>query len=171
MGTSLWDSVTNWVATDVLSYADEAIEFADDVTAPSDLMSAGDYFRSDISDTLGFIKQGAKVYTEVAGLGRGADGKLRGGNSFQGTKFQRPRSVNQLTRGGGSRGDFRASPVKSVGGSNVDIRTAVANLMNSSYNQQMNKMMAQYTVNPTVRQGKQYTTGTMNITKAKKSPS
>ena len=171
MGTSLWDSVTNWVATDVLSYADEAIEFADDVTAPSDLMSAGDYFRSDIGDALGFIKKGAKVYTEMAGLGRDDDGKLRGGNSFQATKFQRPRSVNQLTRGGGSRGDFRASPVKSVGGSNVDIRTAVANLMNSSYNQQMNKMMAQYTVNPTVRQGKQYTTGTMNITKAKKSPS
>jgi len=171
MGTSLWDSVTNWVATDVLSYADEAIEFADDVTAPSDLMSAGDYFRDDIGDVLGFIKKGAKIYTEVAGIGRDKDGKLRGGNSFQGTKFQRPRSVNQLTRGGGSRGDFRASPVKSVGGNNVDIRTAMTNLMNSSYNQQMNKMMAQYTVNPVSRQGKQYTTGTMNITKPKKSPS
>ena len=56
-----------------------------------------------------------------------------------------------------------------VGANNPNVQTALTNLLNSSYNSQMNNVVSQFAINPNLGQGRKTSTGSTTLArKAKK---
>jgi|TARA_R100001443_G_scaffold28181_2_gene41314 hypothetical protein len=180
--SSWYSGVTKWIddyiidpVAETVGYADEIIDDYDETGAIG--MTAGEKLVGDIkdfgdSDAFGFIKKGVKAY----GTARGIIGKDAKGNQVTRLASKAPkhrvRTLGQMgLRSSGRPVNYSATQTTSagVGYNNPDIRTAMTTLMNNmSMNQQMNALLAQYTVNPTIGQGRQYSTGKTTISKRKR---
>jgi len=163
---SLFDTIGGWIDTGV-DWVAEAIGYTDIVESAgmysdfADTYTAGEQLASDVksfmdSDTFGFIKEGAKAYTQTAGL-YNAKGERTQQQYFTPPTSARGRArpVGQLTSGSAAmvRSPVTATRVN-VGYNNPDVQTALTSLINNSYNQQMNNMFASYIVTPTIQSGK-----------------
>ena len=164
-----YDNLVDWGA-EAVGYVDEFADF--DATE----YSAGQQLIDDASDAFGFIKQGAKAYGMLSGT-IGADGKRIKGKQqvFQQTKFARQgaRSLGQVKSaisGGGGTPQFNVSQgsTMAVGANNPNIQTALAALMNSSYNAQMNNAISQFAISPNLGQGRKTSTGSTTLARKAK---
>jgi len=158
-----YDRIVDWATP----YIDQGAEFIgyEDIQDFGEGYSAGEQFIDDASDIFGFVKQGAKAYKEMNTI-MGADGKPVRQQPFQKTQAPRPRTLGQMGLGS-SRGsaNFQASQTQmgGVGYNNPNVQTAMSALLANSYNSQMNQIMAQFTVNPNIRQGRTYGAGSTTI--------
>ena len=161
---SWWDRIVDWGA--------EAIGYVDEWEA-GDIIEAGTQLSSDVnqfldSDTFGFIKKGAKAYGTAAGL-FDAKGQRTGQQPFQQTQMRQTRSYRGMFPGSGGTPSYQASQVNmAVGANNPNIQTALAALMNASYNTQMNNVVSQFTVSPTIGQGRKTAVGTTTLQRSQK---
>jgi hypothetical protein len=156
---SWWDRIVDWGA--------EAIGYVDDADAFG--YTAGDALVSDVSDflesdTFGFIKKGAEAYGKMAGLGARGDVQ----KPFKQVQMPQARSYRQMGFGR-TTPQFQASQVNmAVGANNPNIQTALAALMNASYNTQMNNVVSQFTVTPTIGQGRKTAVGTTSLSRSQR---
>jgi len=160
---SWWDRIVDWGA-EAIGYTDiDDVDFA---------LTAGEALTSDVnqfldSDVFGFIKKGAKAYGTAAGL-FDADGKRTGQQPFKQVQMPQARSYRQMGFGR-TTPQFQASQVNmAVGANNPNIQTALAALMNASYNTQMNDVVSQFTVTPTIGQGRKTAVGTTTLQRSQK---
>jgi hypothetical protein len=157
---SWWDKIVDWGA--------EAIGYVDDADAFG--YTAGDALVSDVSDflesdTFGFIKKGAEAYGKMAGLGK--RGEVQ--KPFKQAQMRQPRSYRGMFPGSGGTPSYQASQVNmAVGANNPNIQTALAALMNASYNTQMNNVVSQFTVSPTIGQGRKTAVGTTSLQRSQR---
>jgi len=158
---SWWDRIVDWGA--------EAIGYVDDADAFG--YTAGEALTSDVnqfldSDTFGFIKKGAEAYGKMAGLSK--KGEVQ--KPFKQTQiYKAPRSYKGMFPGSGGTPSYQASQVNmAVGANNPNIQTALAALMNASYNTQMNNVVSQFTVSPTIGQGRKTAVGTTTLQRSQK---
>ena len=160
-----FDNLIDWGA-EAVGYVDEYEDYTDQV------LTAG----QQLKDDFGFIKQGAKAYGMLSGT-IGADGKRIKGKQqvFQQTKFARQgaRSLGQVKSaisGGGGTPQFNVSQgsTMAVGANNPNIQTALAALMNSSYNAQMNNAISQFAISPNLGQGRKTSTGSTTLARKAK---
>jgi len=176
-GVTTWldDYIVDPIAETVGGYED--IKTAVDSAGDIGTYTAGQQLVQDVkdfgnSDAFGFIKKGVKAY----GTARGIIGKDAKGNQVTRLASKAPkhrvRTLGQMgLRSSGRPVNYSATQTTSagVGYNNPDIRTAMTTLMNNmSMNQQMNALLAQYTVNPTIGQGRQYSTGKTTISRRKR---
>lgn len=161
----LFDTIGNWIDIGV-DFVAETVGY-DDIAESAgmygnftDTLTAGEQLIGDVksftnSETFGFIKKGADYYAKSAGL-LDDKGKAKT-NYFQPPTSQRrsqARPVSALTSGSQSMTRAGVTPTRvNIGYNNPDVRTALTSLINSSYNQQMNNMFANYLVSPTTRTG------------------
>jgi hypothetical protein len=161
---SWWDRIVDWGA-EAIGYVDEF-----DIDG-ADLYTAGQQLSEDVSDTFGFIKQGAKAYGMLTGS-IGPDGKRVVGaqQPFKQTQiYKAPRSYKGMFPGSGGTPSYQASQVNmAVGSNNPNIQTALAALMNASYNTQMNNVVSQFTVSPTIGQGRKTAVGTTTLQRSQR---
>ena len=158
---SWWDRIVDWGA-EAIGYVDDADAFG--YTAGEALVSdVSDFFDS---DAFGYIKQGAKAYGKMAGL-QTERGKSQ--QPFKPTQIYRgARSYRQMGFGA-TTPQYQASQVNmAVGANNPNIQTALAALMNASYNTQMNNVVSQFTVTPTIGQGRKTAVGTTTLQRSQK---
>jgi hypothetical protein len=163
---SWWDRIVDWGA-EAIGYVDE--DFIDITGDVYEGLSAGDQFIDDASDAFGFIKQGAKAYGMLSGT-IGPDGKrVAVQQPFKQTQIYRgARSYKQMGFGAGTP-QYQASQVNmAVGSNNPNIQTALAALMNASYNTQMNNVVSQFTVTPTIGQGRKTAVGTTALQRSQR---
>jgi hypothetical protein len=164
-----YDRVLEWAEP----YIDSAAEFInyEDIDYGIGTLSAGDQLVDDVSDAFGFIKQGAKAYGTMTGLGE----KGKPNNVFKQATYannRKTRSVKDLTRGGSQ--VYQASNTSgqtsgSIGANNPYIQSAMASLMgNPSYNSQMNNLISNFAVSPTIRQGRSVAHGSSKLPKRTK---
>jgi hypothetical protein len=164
-----YDRVLEWAEP----YIDSAAEFInyEDIDYGIGTLSAGDQLVDDVSDAFGFIKQGAKAYGTMTGLGE----KGKPNNVFKQATYannRKTRSVKDLTRGGSQ--VYQASNTSgqtsgSIGANNPYIQSAMASLMgNPSYNSQMNNLISNFAVSPTIRQGRSVAHGSSSLPKRTK---
>lgn len=164
---SWWDRIVDWGA-EAIGYED-VVDYSD---FAGDVYSAGKQFVSDVddffdSDTFGFIKKGAKAYGTAAGL-FDAEGKRTGKQPFQQARTRQTRSYRGMFPGS-STPSYQASQVNmAVGANNPNIQTALAALMNASYNTQMNNVVSQFTVSPTIGQGRKTAVGTTSLSRTQR---
>ena len=178
--SSWYSGVTNWLTdyvadpvAEVFNYEDIA-DYSDHATGT---YTAGQQLVQDVkdfadSDAFGFKQKGVKAY----GTARGVIGKDSKGNQVTRLASQAPkhraRTLGQMgLRSSGRPVNYSATQTRSEGVvyNNPDIRTTMTSLMNNmSMNQQMNALLAQYTVNPTISQGRQYSTGKTTISQRKR---
>ena len=144
-----YDNLVDWGA-EAIGYVDEF-----DIDG-ADLYTAGQQLSEDVSDTFGFIKQGAKAYGMLSGT-IGADGKRITGKQqvFQQTQFARQgaRSLGQVKRaisGGGGTPQFNVSQgsTMATGAFNPQIQTAMAALLAGTNNVQMNNLLGNFAISP-----------------------
>ena len=158
---SLFDTIGDWIDTGV-DWVAKAVGYEDvvDTFDYGETYTAGQQLAYDVksfkdSDTFGFIKKGADYYAKSAGL-LDKDGKSKS-NYFQPPASKRrgqARPVSALTSGSQSMTRAGVTPTRvNIGYNNPDVRTALTALAQSSYNQQMNNMFANYLVSPTTRTG------------------
>jgi len=165
---SWWDKIVDWGA-EAIGYEDVA-DYSD---FAGDVYSAGKQFVSDVddffdSDTFGFIKKGAKAYGTAAGL-FDAEGKRTGQQPFKQARTRQSRSYRGMFPGSGGTPSYQASQVNmAVGANNPNIQTALAALMNASYNTQMNNVVSQFTVSPTIGQGRKTAVGTTTLQRSQR---
>jgi hypothetical protein len=161
-----YDRVVDW-ATPYIDQGAEYLGYVDDYAGTGEdafYQTAGEQFMDDASDIFGFVKQGAKAYKDMNTI-MGADGKPVRQQPFQKTQAPRPRTLGQMGLGS-SRGsaNFQVSQTQmGTGYSNPNVQTAMSALLANSYNSQMNQMLAQFTVNPNIRQGRTYGAGATTI--------
>lgn len=159
-----FDRIVDWGA-EALDYVDE--EFIDVTGDVYQGLTAGEQLAGDVSDAFGFIKQGAKAYGMLSGT-IGPDGKRIVGaqQPFKQTQYKGARSYKQMGFGA-STPQYQASQVNmAVGANNPNIQTALAALMNASYNTQMNNVVSQFTVTPTIGQGRKTAVGTTSLSRS-----
>ena len=156
-----FDNLIDWGA-EAVGYVDEFADF--DATE----YSAGQQLIDDASDAFGFIKQGAKAYGTMQGL-IGKDGKPATRQPFQQAKAPTPRSYRGMGFGRTSP-QFNVSQgsTMAVGANNPNIQTALAALMNSSYNAQMNNAISQFAISPNLGQGRKTSTGSTTLARKAK---
>ena len=155
---SLFDTIGDWIDTGV-DWVAETVGY-EDIDDIDFGFTAGEQLVSDVksftnSDTFGFIKKGADYYAKSAGLLDEKTGKSKS-NYFQPPASQRKatRTVGQLAGTSGAMSRAGVAPTRvNIGYNNPDVRTALTALAQSSYNQQMNNMFANYLVSPTTRTG------------------
>jgi len=161
---SLFDTIGEWIDTGV-DWVAETVGYEDIAESAgmygnfTDKLTAGEQLIGDVksftnSDTFGFIKKGAEAYSKSAGL-LDSEGN-RKTNYFQPPASQRKstRTVRELAGTSGAMSRAGVAPTKvNIGYNNPDVRTALTALAQSSYNQQMNNMFANYLVSPTTRTG------------------
>lgn len=160
---SWWDRIVDWGA-EAIGYTDiDDVDFA---------LTAGEALTSDVnrfldSDAFGFIKKGAKAYGTASGL-FDADGKRTGQQPFKQAQTRQTRSYRGMFPGS-STPSYQASQVNmAVGANNPNIQTALAALMNASYNTQMNNVVSQFTVTPTIGQGRKTAVGTTTLQRSQR---
>ncbi len=158
-----WDRIVDWGA--------EAIGYVDEYGEAGEIVEAGYQLSEDVSDTLGFIKQGAKAYGMLSGT-IGADGKRITGKQqvFQQTKFakQGARSLGQVKSaisGGGGTPQFNVSQgsTMATGAFNPQVQTALTALLAGSNNPQMNNLLGSFNVSPNLGQGRKTSTGATTL--------
>ena len=158
-----YDNLVDWGA-EAIGYVDDFADF--DATE----YSAGQQLIDDASDTFGFIKQGAKAYGMLSGT-IGSDGKRKTGPQqvFKQSKMPQSRSYRGMGFGRTSP-QFNVSQgsTMSVGANNPNIQTALAALMNSSYNAQMNNAISQFAISPNLGQGRKTSTGSTTLARKAK---
>jgi hypothetical protein len=159
---SWWDRIVDWGA--------EAIGYADEWEA-GEIIEAGTQLSADVSDffdsdTFGFIKKGAEAYGKMAGFGKKGEAQ----QPFRQTQiYKAPRSYKGMFPGSGGTPSYQASQVNmAVGANNPNIQTALAALMNASYNTQMNNVVSQFTVTPTIGQGRRTQVGTTTLQRSQR---
>jgi hypothetical protein len=155
-----FDRIVDWGA-EVIGYEDiDDIDFG--FTAGEQLISDVKDFTS--MDSVGFIKKGVEAYGKMAGLGqKGAAQK-----PFRPTQMRQTRSYKGMFPGS-STPQYQASQVNmAVGANNPNIQTALAALMNASYNTQMNNVVSQFTVTPTIGQGRKTAVGTTSLSRTQR---
>ena len=169
-----YDDIINWAEP----YIDTAAEYInyEDIDDISGGVSAGRQLIDDVksvadSEIFGFIKQGAKAYGTMTGLGQ----KGKPNNVFKQATYannRKTRSVKDLTRGGSQ--VYQASNTSgqtsgSIGANNPYIQSAMASLMgNPSYNSQMNNLISNFAISPTIRQGRGVAHGSSSLPKRTK---
>tara|TARA_R110002126_G_C10198397_1_gene476684 strand:+ start:120 stop:629 length:510 start_codon:yes stop_codon:yes gene_type:complete len=162
-----YDSIVDWGA-EAIGYVDE--DFIDITGDVYEGLSAGDQFIDDASDAYGFIKQGAKAYGMLSGT-IGADGKRKTGPQqvFKQSKMAQSRSYKGMGFGRTSP-QFNVSQgsTMAVGANNPNVQTALTNLLNSSYNSQMNNVVSQFAINPNLGQGRKTSTGSTTLARKAK---
>jgi len=159
---SWWDRIVDWGA--------EAIGYADEWEA-GEIIEAGTQLSADVSDTFGFIKQGAKAYGMLTGTIDAKGERIRGAQQpFKQTQiYKAPRSYKGMFPGSGGTPSYQASQVNmAVGANNPNIQTALAALMNASYNTQMNNVVSQFTVTPTIGQGRKTAVGATSLQRSQR---
>ena len=159
---SWWDRMVDWGA--------EAIGYADEWEA-GEIIEAGTQLSADVSDAFGFIKQGAKAYGMLSGTIDSKGNRIKGAQQpFRQTQiYKAPRSYKGMFPGSGGTPSYQASQVNmAVGANNPNIQTALAALMNASYNTQMNNVVGQFTVTPTIGQGRKTAVGTTTLQRSQR---
>lgn len=169
---SWYDDIVNWATpyidqgAEYLGYADE---FVDEYGAE---YSAGEQFIDDASDAWGFVKQGAKAYTTVAGLGKDGKNKNRPFQPIAQERVRQSRTLGQMGLGSSRAGtNFQASQTQMGGGvgyNNPNVQTAMTALLANSYNSQMNQMLSQFGVPANIQQGRRTTTGSQSLNRKSK---
>jgi len=170
------DTGVDWVAKAV-GYEDERLYDAfGDLT--TEKLTAGQKLAFDVksftdSDTFGFIQKGAGYYAKSAGLLDQRD-EPKGGYFKPPTSVRgKARSVSDLTSGSQALTRSTVMPTKvNTGYNNPDVRSYLTQLLNNSYNQQMNNMFSSYLVAPTKTTGQRTigigTTGIKGVAKKSK---
>lgn len=152
---SWWDRIVDWGA--------EAIGYADEWEA-GEIIEAGTQLSSDVKDVFGFIEKPLKAYGMLSGTVQ-KDGTRQ---PFKQVQMPQARSYRQMGFGR-TTPQFQASQVNmAVGANNPNIQTALAALMNASYNTQMNNVVGQFTVSPTIGQGRKTAVGTTTLQRSQK---
>tara|TARA_R110002126_G_scaffold270690_1_gene414506 strand:- start:162 stop:665 length:504 start_codon:yes stop_codon:yes gene_type:complete len=153
-----WDRIVDWGA-EVIDPVAEYFNYVDDYADfDATEYSAGRQLIDDASDAFGFIKQGAKAYAQASGM-TNAQGKRTVQQGFQPTQVRQTRSYRGMGFGQSGNPQFQVSQNMAVGANNPNIQTALAALMNSSYNTQMNNVVSQFSVSPNIGQGRKTSTG------------
>lgn len=153
-----FDRIVDWGA-EAIGYVDEYEDYTDDV------LTAGQQLAGDVKDVFGFIEKPLKAYGMMAGLDqkRGQAQK-----PFKQAQYKDARSYRQMGFGR-TTPQFQASQVNmAVGVNNPNIQTALAALMNASYNTQMNNVVSQFTVTPTIGQGRKTAVGTTTLQRSQR---
>lgn len=149
-----FDRIVDWGA--------EAIGYVDEYGEAGEIVEAGYQLSEDVKDVFGFIEKPLKAY----GMLTGAQGKGKTQTPFKQTRVPQPRSYKQMGFGA-STPQYQASQVNmAVGANNPNIQTALAALMNASYNTQMNNVVSQFTVTPTIGQGRKTAVGTTSLSRS-----
>ena len=159
---SWWDRIVDWGA-EAIGYVDE--DFVDITGDVYQGLTAGEQLAGDVKDVFGFIEKPLKAYGMMAGLDqkRGQAQK-----PFKQVQMPQARSYRQMGFGR-TTPQFQASQVNmAVGANNPNIQTALAALMNASYNTQMNNVVSQFTVSPTIGQGRKTAVGTTTLQRSQK---
>jgi hypothetical protein len=165
---SWWDRIVDWGAEAIGGYEDYE-DIAGGVSAGQQLISDVDDFLE--SDTFGFIKKGAKAYGMLSGTIDAEGNRIKGAQQpFKQTQiYKAPRSYKGMFPGSGGTPSYQASQVNmAVGANNPNIQTALAALMNASYNTQMNNVVSQFTVSPTIGQGRKTAVGTTSLQRSQR---
>ena len=167
-----YDEIVDWATpyidqgAEYLGYADE---FVDEYGAE---YSAGEQFIDDASDAWGFVKQGAKAYTTVAGLGESGKNQNRPFQPIAQERIKQSRTLGQMGLGSSRAGtNFQASQTQMGGGvgyNNPNVQTAMTALLANSYNSQMNQMLSQFGVPANIQQGRRTTTGSQSLNRKSK---
>lgn len=173
----LFGTIGEWIDTGV-DWVAEAVGY-EDIDDIDFGFTAGEQLVSDVksftdSDTFGFIKKGADYYARSAGL-LDKEGKAKT-NYFQPPASKRrsqARPVGALTSGSGAMTRAGFTPTRvNTGYNNPDVRSYLTQLLNNSYNQQMNNMFSSYLVAPTKTTGQRTigigTTGIKGVAKKSK---
>lgn len=151
---SWWDRIVDWGA--------EAIGYVDEWEA-GDIIEAGTQLSSDVKDVFGFIEKPLKAYGMLTGAKSG-----QAQQPFKQVQMPQARSYRQMGFGR-TTPQFQASQVNmAVGANNPNIQTALAALMNASYNTQMNNVVSQFTVSPTIGQGRKTAVGTTTLQRSQR---
>jgi len=160
---SWWDRIVDWGA-EAIGYVDE--DFVDITGDVYQGLTAGEQLAGDVSDVFGFIEKPLKAYGMLSGAKR-EDGTRQ---PFKQTQiYKAPRSYKGMFPGSGGTPSYQASQVNmAVGANNPNIQTALAALMNASYNTQMNNVVSQFTVSPTIGQGRKTAVGTTTLQRSQK---
>jgi len=162
-----YDSIVDWGA-EAIGYVDE--DFIDITGDVYEGLSAGDQFIDDASDAYGFIKQGAKAYGMLSGTLDSKGNRVIGKQQvFKQSKMTQSRSYKGMGFGRTSP-QFNVSQgsTMAVGANNPNVQTALTNLLNSSYNSQMNNVVSQFAINPNLGQGRKTSTGSTTLARKAK---
>lgn len=167
-----YDEIVDWATpyidqgAEYLGYADE---FVDEYGAE---YSAGEQLIDDASDIFGFVKQGAKAYTTVAGLGKDGKNQNKPFQPVSTERIRQSRTLGQMGLGSSRAGtNFQASQTQMGGGvgyNNPNVQTAMTALLANSYNSQMNQMLSQFGVPANIQQGRRTTTGSQSLNRKSK---
>lgn len=158
-----YDSIVDWGA-EVIGYED-IIELGtgDEYSAGRQFIDQASTFLND--DTFGFIKQGVKAYGTMAATGEKGkpqtpfkQAKMAQSRSYKGMGFGRTSPQFNVSQGS----------TMAVGANNPNIQTALAALMNSSYNAQMNNVVSQFAISPNLGQGRKTPTGSTTLARKAK---
>jgi len=160
---SWWDRIVDWGA-EAIGYVDE--DFVDITGDVYQGLTAGEQLAGDVKDVFGFIEKPLKAYGMLSGTMR-EDGTRQ---PFKQTQiYKAPRSYRGMFPGSGGTPSYQASQVNmAVGANNPNIQTALAALMNASYNTQMNNVVSQFTVSPTIGQGRKTAVGTTSLSRTQR---
>ena len=162
-----YDSVISW-AEPYIDTAAEFINYEDIVEiGTGEEYSAGRQLIDDASDVFGFIKQGAKAYGTMSGLGQ----KGKPNQVFKQATYankRQVRGIDKLTKGGSQ--VYQAGQIaKPIGADNPYVQSAMNSLMNvPSINSQMSNLMANFAVSSTIQQGRKTSTGKVTLAKKAK---
>ena len=165
-----YDEIVDW-ATPYIDQGAEYLGYVDDYADfDATEYSAGQQFIDDASDAWGFVKQGAKAYTTVAGLGE--KGKNKPFQPIAQERIRQSRTLGQMGLGSSRSGtNFQASQTQMGGGvgyNNPNVQTAMTALLANSYNSQMNQMLSQFGVPANIQQGRRTTTGSQSLNRKSK---
>ena len=165
-----YDEIVDW-ATPYIDQGAEYLGYVDDYADfDATEYSAGQQLIDDASDIFGFVKQGAKAYTTVAGLGE--KGKNKPFQPIAQERIRQSRTLGQMGLGSSRSGtNFQASQTQMGGGvgyNNPNVQTAMTALLANSYNSQMNQMLSQFGVPANIQQGRRTTTGSQSLNRKSK---
>ena len=160
-----YDDIVAW-ADPYIDTAAEFLNYVDEGENAGDFYTAGQQLKDDASDVFGFIQQGAKAYGKMAGFNeQGKPNKVFKQATYANNR--KTRGVKELTRGGSQ--VYQASQTSgqtsgSIGQNNPYIQSAMAQLMGSpSYNSQMNNLISNFAISPTIRQGRGVALGSSSL--------
>lgn len=158
---SWWDRIVDWGA-EAIGYVDE--DFVDITGDVYQGLTAGEQLAGDVKDVFGFIEKPLKAYGMLTGAKSG-----QAQQPFKPTQMRQTRSYRGMFPGSGGTPSYQASQVNmAVGANNPNIQTALAALMNASYNTQMNNVVSQFTVTPTIGQGRKTAVGTTTLQRSQR---
>ena len=170
-----YDEIVDW-ATPYIDQGAEYLGYVDDYAGMAadgaTEYSAGQQLIDDASDIFGFVKQGAKAYTTVAGLGESGKNQNRPFQPIAQERIRQSRTLGQMGLGSSRAGtNFQASQTQMGGGvgyNNPNVQTAMTALLANSYNSQMNQMLSQFGVPANIQQGRRTTTGSQSLNRKSK---